>query len=167
MCRLKLRSRLPALDSAAALPLLLASVLGAALAFQLLVPTPLELPDAGPVRGGEMRPAAVPVVARADPGPLRALFVPQVPGPSATAAAAVPAATLVGAVRVGRSAFAVVQRPDGRIDRVGIGGRILGWRLRALGPSDALLVRNGERATVRFGGNVGSAAQPQTSGGEQ
>jgi hypothetical protein len=165
MCKLKLRSRsAPAsLDRRARLPLLLALLLGGALLVQIALPDPLELPEAGPLRGvgaagagGQVPTESGTVVTQLPP-----IFSPRFAPVASTGAGSVAMPeplTIAGSVRVGASSAAIVQGPGLQIRRVRIGGRIGGWQLRSLAGAGALLARGAEHVTVPFGGKVPLAA---------
>jgi hypothetical protein len=149
--------------------LLLALVLVAALAFQLAISDEPDLPGSGPLAGSVGATAgalAMPLPSRAGPIALRPIFAPRIES-AATGAGPASLTVLVGSVRIGRAAFAIVQPPGGGTARIGIGGRIGGWRLQSLEDARALLVRGGERVTVPFGGQIPSAAQTPQEGKKQ
>jgi hypothetical protein len=164
---LKLRSRfaLPPLDRSSVLPLVLAALLCAALAFQTLVGGAFDLPVAGPVRGGA--PAGL---AATRPSPMvvdpaigaRSMFTPILVPPKESAEAQTPLGSyaVVGAIRIGRAGYAIAQGPDGRTFRAGPGARIGAWQVRGVSQEEVRLARAGERMTVRFGpsGPVTTAA---------
>ena len=165
------RSALPPLDSTARLPLLLAAALSAALLFQMLVIDDVTLPDAGPTRGGTGGIAPLPMMATGAGGGAivaRSMFSP---GASRTAPGAAVATdplggvSIAGSMRIGRSLYAVVQRPGAPAAYVRPGGRIGGWRLDAITPTDAVLRRGGERLRVPFGarGPIGGGAVAEES----
>jgi hypothetical protein len=146
----------------------MALVLATALAVQLLTPADAEPPLAGPVGGGRAAravvPSATPVMI--DPAILaRAMFAPAASG-AADGQAAAPLAgyTVVGAVRIGRRAYAVVRAPDQRMIKVRPGGRIGDWRLAALTADSAMLVRGDERLAVRFGTQAPTASNSTVEG---
>ena len=151
------------------LPAALASLLAVMLALQLALTSEVELPPAGAAGIGAaqgpppaIRPAPVP------PGLLaRPLFAPH--GAASGSAPANPlGATLVGAVRIGHRAYAVVQQ-GGRTINVPVGGSVAGWRLAGLSAEAARFVRGNERLVVGYGaaaGGVGTAVAAEESEGE-
>lgn len=141
------------------LPLALALVLGAALAFQALLGDPLDLPPSGAVRGGghpqavATRPDRV-IADSAIAG--RAMFTPifqPPPGGTAAGQAGSPlgALAVVGVMRIGRATYAVVQGPGEQVSRAGPGQRIGDWRVLRVTPDEVQLARGGERLRVRLG----------------
>lgn len=168
---MKLPSRfaLPPLDSSARLPLVLASLLALALAFQLLVPGAAEPPPSAPIAGARGAAAPLPPALPAGGAGLvlaRQLFTPPARAVAAGGSAAPPdplaGYAVSGTVRVGRALRAIVTTPSGRIVDVPLGGRIGAWRLAGLSATDARLVRGGERRIVPFGaGTPASAPVPE------
>lgn len=168
----RLRFAPPPLDRRARLPLGLAVLLGAGALFQLLAADPVERDLPEPPAIGRPPRAFVPPPLPASDGAgivARAMFAPVaggVSGPGGTATA--PADPLAGVqvagmIQVGRASYAIVQRGP-RVTRVPLGGRIAGYRLRALGPGGAVLVRGGERRTVPFGSGGGPSMSEAPSG---
>ncbi|TGX48707.1 hypothetical protein E5A73_20595 [Sphingomonas gei] len=165
---MKLRSRfaLPPLDRSSMLPLALAALLCAAVAFQALIGSALDLPAVGPVRGAS--PARLvadrPPVAIAVPATnVRSIFTPILSPPKEAAAgsqAPLGGYSVLGVIQIGRATFAVVRGPGERTLRAGPGQRIGEWRVHRVTRDEVRLVRGGERMTVRFGpsGPVTTAA---------
>jgi hypothetical protein len=139
------------------LPLALALLLGAALAFQLLAGNEIDLPMAGPVRGGapvDGRVAIQPPVALVDPGiARRAMFMPVLAEPKEAAAGQgqLGGYAVVGVVQVNAAIYAIVQGPGERTFRAAPGQRLGGWQLRSVTRDEVALSRGGERMQVRFG----------------
>lgn len=172
MCKLKLRFRsaLPPLDRTARLPLVLAALLAAATAMQLVLVDDVELPPSGPVGRGGMAEAPAPNPERAIGGTAilaRSMFAPS-GGPSAGGGGSpLGAMTIAGSIRIGRSSFAVVQGPGSRTSRVPVGGRIGDWRLKAVRANEALLQRGEEEIIVPFGGGTPPPANGAATGSQR
>lgn len=159
--KLPFRSALPPLDSSARLPIALAVLLGAALAFQLLAGEELDLPQPG-ATGGAAR--AYPLAADLPPAAgdaaivARAMFLPPLQSTAAgtpgTAASPGAGIAIVGSIRIGRADFAVVQGPGAGTRYVRPGGRIGPWRLAAVTRSEVLLRGGGENVMVPFDGRA-------------
>lgn len=137
------------------LPALLAAVLVLMVALQFALPVEDELPAAMrrvvPARlaqTGVNRVVPDPVILRS------ALFSPSraAGGGGANVAASGPldGAIVVGMVRGRGFARAVVQEPGGGAVSVPVGGRYRGWRLVALGASNAVFSRDGKREVMSF-----------------
>lgn len=147
-------------------PLALALLLGAALAFQALAGDELDLPLAGPVRGGaaaDDRAAIQPPVAVVDPGiARRSMFMPVFvePKEAATAQGPLGGYSVVGVVQVGAAIYAIVQGPGEQTFRAVPGQRVGDWQLRSVTRDQVALSRGSERMQVRFGpgGPVTTAA---------
>jgi len=60
-------------------------------------------------------------------------------------------AVIAGAVSIRGRSYAVIQRPDGTIVRLGIGSVYAGWRLRSLSTSGALFEQGAQKMTLNFG----------------
>lgn len=60
-------------------------------------------------------------------------------------------AVVAGAVSIRGRSYAVIQRPDGAIVRLGIGSVYAGWRLRSLSTSGALFEQGAQKMTLNFG----------------
>ncbi len=121
---------------------------------QLAIPSHIDLPVGGtPARIGETAPATMPpvvvtppVIASRDP------FSPVAnqPGAGATAPAPPPpdplgGAIIAGVVQRGQLRLAVVQRANGAVRYLAIGGQLAGWRLDALTPFGPRLSRGRHR----------------------
>ncbi|WCM28036.1 hypothetical protein NDN01_03660 [Sphingomonas sp. QA11] len=133
---------------------MLAVLLSAAFAFQLLAVDDLDLPAAGPIGGSRAISAAGPGVVSARGGAAilaRSMFAPSRAPVGNPGAGAIGGVTVVGSVRIGSTVFVVVQGPGNRIANVRLGGKVGEWRLRAIRATDALLVRGEEKITVPFG----------------
>lgn len=150
--KLRFRSALPPPDRTTRLPLLLAAMLLAALAFQLLTVDETALPPAGPIAGDRAHISAAADVARAGGGAIvlsRAVFAPR---PAATGSTnPLAGVAIAGSIRIGRNAYLVVEGPGSRTARVPLGGRIGDWRVRAIRAGDALMMRGKEQLAVPFG----------------
>ncbi len=151
--RLAFLSALPPLDKTARLPIALAALLLAALAFQFLGSSAVELPEAGPVGGLLQSPARIKDVRPASGAPAivaRSMFAPVV---SSDAKGADPnlGVVIAGSIRIGGKQFAVVQGPSGQSSTVRVGGQIGNWSLRAIRENGAVLTRNQEQVIVPFG----------------
>lgn len=172
---MKLRSRLdpPPLDRPARLPLALAVALALAAVAQLFGDIDGEPPAAEPMRGRRAIALAGEAAPRVPVQPVilaRSMFAPSAAPGVAQGASALAGplggAIIVGSVRIGRAAYAVVQGPGSRLRNVRVGGRIAGWRLRRLAASEALLERGSERLAIRFG-SAGSVPAPGPQGEER
>lgn len=155
--KLRFRSALPPLDSSTRLPLVLAALLGAALLFQAFAVDRVDLPVGGPIGGTPVAPASLPQVAPAGGATVivtRSMFAPPgtAAGTDAGPASALAGIAIVGSIRIGRVAYAVVEQPGSRTVYARPGERIGAWRLRALTRADAVLQRGAEQLTVPFGG---------------
>jgi len=148
------------------LPLALALLLGAALAFQAFAGDELDLPLAGAVRSGapaEARAAIQPPPALVDPGiSRRSMFMPVFAEPKEAGAVQgqLGGYSVVGVVQVGAAIHAIVQGPGERTLRAAPGQRIGDWQVRSVTHDQVALSRGGERMQVRFGpgGPVTTAA---------
>lgn len=60
-------------------------------------------------------------------------------------------ATVAGTVSIRGRSYAVVQRPDGAIVRLAVGGRYEGWRLRSLSSAGAVFDKGAQRLPITFG----------------
>lgn len=146
----------PPVDRSSALPLLLAALLGAALAFQLGAGNEPELPPVGPVRArppsdaASIRPGPV---AGAAPILARGMFTAAPPPASAadTGQGTLGAYAVVGSVEIGRDAYAIVQAPGPRILRAAAGAPVGEWTIRSVARDEVRLSRGAERLIVRFG----------------
>lgn len=69
----------------------------------------------------------------------------------AAAQAPLGGAVVAGAVSIRGRSYAVIQRPDGAIMRLGIGSVYAGWRLRSLSTSGALFEQGAQKMTLNFG----------------
>jgi len=146
---------LPSRDDRTLLPALLAALLVLMMAIQFALPVAEELPSdarrvvpSGSVEAVVGRVVADPVIVR------NALFSPS-RGSAASAAAGVGngplgGATVVGMVRVGKVARAIIQQADGMAVSVAVGGVYRGWTLVALSTTRARFLRDGERLAMDF-----------------
>lgn len=166
--RFRLPITLPAKGSAARLPVLLAPLLVALAAAQLVLPARNDLPQIGGIArvgGGQPPVDPAPVFV---PGVLSGgtLFAP-VTGASRAAGAAAPdplgGVVIAGVVQRGASRLALVQGPGAVLHYVAPGGMIAGWRLVALGPGAAQLRRANEHLNLAYGAHPVSAASPQSA----
>lgn len=137
------------------LPLALAVLLCAALAFQALAGGDIDLPPGGAVRGATPAGLAATQPPPVIPDPAiaaRSMFTPIFTAPKDAAAPQSPlgAYAVVGAITVGRATFAVAQGPGGRTFRVGPGQRIGDWRVRGVTRDEVRLSRGGEQISIRF-----------------
>ncbi len=149
------RSELPPLDRSATVPIILAGLLSATLAFQAMLVGDPVLPPIGPLADRRLRLDAAPSETLATGITIannRSIFAPGSPppagGPNASPLGDV---MIAGSIRNGRSLMAVVQGPGDRVSNVLVGGRIGDWRLKAVREKDALLVRGHEQISVPFG----------------
>lgn len=146
---------LPPVDSSAGLPLVLAVLLCASLAFQLLVVDDVDLPPVGPVSAGGANEIEDPVPPPTGGGSAvlaRSMFAPSASQPGAGQATnSLGGVMIAGSLRMGRGVFAVVMSPNNRVAKVPIGGRIGDWRLTAIRQNEALLTRGEEQIIVPFG----------------
>jgi hypothetical protein len=77
-------------------------------------------------------------------------------------------ARIAGMVRLGPTLRAVVQRPDGTIAYVGIGGKVGAWRLAALTDQAARLIGpGGATLAFPFGARTALPAPPPASDDDQ
>lgn len=146
---------LPPLDSSAGLPLVLAVLLCASLAFQLLLVDDVDLPPVGPVsarEAGEIENLVPPVAGGGGVVLGRAMFAPSASRPAVgDATNALGGVSIAGSLRMGRAVFAVVMSPNNRVAKVPVGGRIGDWRLTAIRQNEALLTRGDEQIIIPFG----------------
>ena len=139
----------------ALVPALCASALALSFVLQLALTGAVEMPDES-WSGGHPS-AKMPSIAGQFVPPIllqRPVFSP---GRTATSVAdqAVQAplggAVVAGTVSVRGRSYAVVQRPDGVIRRLAVGGRYAGWRLRSLSSTGAVFDRGAQRLALVFG----------------
>lgn len=146
---------LPPLDSSAGLPLVLAVVLCASLAFQLVVVDDVDLPPVGPVSAegaGEIENPVPPPSGGSGAVLARSMFAPTAStrtGDQTTNPLG--GVTIAGSLRMGRGVFAVVMSPNNRVAKIPVGGRVGDWRLTAIRQNEALLTRGEEQIIVPFG----------------
>lgn len=114
-----------------------------------------ELPEPGWSGGGTR--VAMPLVAgRALPEALlrSTIFAPtrtlQLKGAEG-APSPLQGASVAGSITVRGRSYAVIQRSDGQIVRLPIGGRIAGQRLVSLSPEGALFQSGGQRSRIPYG----------------
>lgn len=163
------RFAFPARGSGARLPALLAVVLAGMAALQPVLQPAAPEPAPAVVSGGHVVravPDPAPVIATA----AGARTLPFSPAPTAAAGAAstpLAGAVIAGTVRIGGVPFAMVQMPDGSIRRVGIGARVAGWRLAALLPGGARLVRDGDTITPAYGHTLAGMPAPDAGGAQE
>lgn len=163
-----MRFALPVPDRSSRLPAMLCAVLGVAFCVQLLIvggTGPLPAAVAGSARLPNFVVPTLEPVSAARVIVDRPIFSPrrstsQVQGGQA-AAAILDGATIGGTVRIGNRRYGVVRYADGRIQNVGVGALVSGWRLVALGPDSAQFARGGERLTLPYG----RTAVPQNEDG--
>lgn len=139
------------------LPAALTALLAMVLLVQLLLPQPIDLPEAGVARPLRLAPLVVPGVV-ADPAiALRPLFAPRrqetvEPG-VANVAAPLEGARAVGLISARGAVRLFIEAPDGRISRIGIGGVYRGWRLVRVTP-EPMFVRGTETAALPITASV-------------
>lgn len=147
------------------LPAALLALLVLLLAVQLLLPSSVELPDAGLARPLRLRPLVVAPLA-ADPViALRPLFAPGrtesfEPG-AANKAAPLEGARAVGVIATrGGAARLFLQAADGSLVRLAPGNSYRGWRLVRLTPSEAQFVRGTQGVTLPITASVPPVSAP-------
>jgi hypothetical protein len=167
---------LPRPDDGTMLPAMLAALLLAAVAAQLLLTGGPELPAEGVGRIAASMPSVR--VARAGSAPdilARPLFSPtrNSDGGGATGGGAgtmLGGAVVAGTVSRGRSTQAFVRLPDGSIRTLRIGQQIEGWRLAGLTGDSARFARDGQTISIAFGSSApmqGDAAEDDENSEEE
>ncbi len=134
------------------LPAVLAALLGLLALARLVLPSPVELPDAGVIRPLRLPPLVVAPVT-ADPEIVsRPLFAPgrrdAGVGGVADKGAALEGARAVGFIRVRGAARAFLQAPDGSVAAVSPGSLYKGWRIVGVDRREVIALRGAE--TVRL-----------------
>lgn len=166
MYKLKLQFPLakPTRANGALMPALCAGALAVLAALQFALTTHPEPPPPSWSGGGTH--AAMPRIAgRAAPEALLrgSIFAPtrtlQAQGTEG-APSPLGGAAVAGAVTVRGRSYAVIQRADGQVVRLPVGGRIEGMRLVALSPEGAVFQSGGQRSHIAFGTAV-RAAEPE------
>lgn len=139
----------------ALVPALCVAALALGLVLQLALVGEVEMPDEGWSGGG----------ARAKMPTIAGQFVPKILltrsifSPTRTAnsdvgqaiEAPLGGAIVAGTVSIRGRSYAVVQRPDGVIVRLAVGGRYAGWRLRSLSSAGAIFDQGAQRLAITFG----------------
>ncbi len=156
MSSLKLQFPLspPSRADGSLLPACCAAFLAALAALQLALTGAAEVPAPGWAGGGVR--AGLPPIAVPAPDPVlreTTIFSPARTATATRDAVSSPLAgtAIAGSIAVRGRSYAVVQRPDGRVARVGLGGMIAGYRLVALEPDGAILSNAGKRIRVVYG----------------
>lgn len=155
MCSLKLQFPfpLPTRANRAVMPALCAAVLLVLAALQLVLTSDVQLPEQS-LSGGGVR-SKLPGIAPDGIDPLllrNAIFAPtRTAGAEQSEATPLGGASLAGAVTVAGRSMAIVQRADGTVVRLPLGGSVSGMRLIAINRSGAVFVSGGKRVYVAFG----------------
>jgi hypothetical protein len=155
------------------LPAALALVLALAAIVQLIFSSGSDLPTGGVGMGGASRlilpaakPAAIPPEIMARP-----LFAPRVApaeaGADQAAGNALGGSVIAGSVAIRGRSWLFVRHADGRIERLGLGAVISGWRIAAIGRSDVRLIRAGKTMNVPYGAAAPADAAPAEQGDTQ
>lgn len=147
---------IPPRDSRARLPVGLTLVLAALAAGQLALPHAVSLPPGGTVAMLATGHAPPPPARIGVPAILavRPLFAPVVQAAANAPIDPLGGAVIAGSVSRGGATFALVQMPGGVIRTVAPGAVIAGWRLVALTPAGAQLVRAGNSLFVAYGAHA-------------
>lgn len=155
----------PTRANRALFPAICAGGLALCLALQLALTGGLEIPSDS-LSGGLSR-ADLPAITGAPVPPIlreNSIFSPgrTAMGTAAEAAQApLGGAAVAGAVSIKRRSYAVIQRADGRVLRLPVGGVFEGWRLRALTENAALFDKGGQKLVLNFGArSLQSPPQP-------
>jgi hypothetical protein len=133
---------------------------------QLALPERIALPPGGAVAriGLTPLPAAPPPVVAPPLLASRDLFAP--PAKRSGAAGATDplgGAVIAGVVQQGRLRVGVVQQASGKVRYIGVGGTIAGWRLAALGQTDARLTHGpGQNLVVAYGQHPSPPTTPNS-----
>jgi hypothetical protein len=139
-------------------------VLAAFCGLQFALTGAVDLPEVGWSAGGVR--TVLPSVAFAASDPVlrqTAIFSPRrTAGAQDGPASPLGGTSIAGVIALRGHSYAVVQHADGSVARVPIGGRIAGFRLVALEPSEAILSGGGKPLHIPYG----AAPPPQTSSGE-
>lgn len=160
-------------DRPATLPVVLAALLGIALALQLALaasaPAGAQLPQVARIARVEERPLPPDPRAVTIPPNLAgaSLFAP-IPGTAGGPARAAPpdplgGVVIAGVVERGKARLALVTGPGGAMHYVPPGGTVAGWRLAALGPRSALLIRGKNRLDLAYGAHPVVAPPPSAT----
>jgi hypothetical protein len=153
------------------LPAALALVLALAAVMQLIFSSGSDLPKGVVAQGGADRfilPVAKPV---AIPSEImaRPLFAPRVapPGTDQAAGNALGGSVIAGTVAIRGRTWIFVRHADGRIERLGPGAVISGWRIAAIDRSGVRLSRAGKTMNVPYGAAAPADAAPAEQGDTQ
>lgn len=156
----------PTRANGALLPALCAGLLAGLAGLQFAMTANPELPEPGFAGGGArsvlplIAGSAVPeVLARSSIfAPTRTLQAKSEGG----APSPLQGASVAGAVSVRGRSYAVIQRADGQIVRLPVGGRIAGQRLVSLSPDGAIFQSGATRSRIPYGTTVApAAAEPE------
>ena len=145
----------PTRANRALFPAICAGGLALCLLLQLALTGGVEIPEVSP-SGGQTRADFPSIGGQSLPPILREKSIFS-PGRTATSAGAEAAqaplggAVVAGAVSIRGRSYAVIQRPDGSIVRLGVGGFFEGWRLRALTSNAALFDQGAQKLILNFG----------------
>lgn len=136
-------------------PALCATALALGILLQLALTVDVEMSDES-ASGGRTRAEMPPITGQFAPPILleRPVFSPGRTAKNATDQAIhapLGGATVAGTVSVKGRSHAVIQRPDGVIVRLAVGGRYAGWRLRSLSSTGAIFDQGGQRLSMTFG----------------
>lgn len=148
----------PTRANGALLPAVCAGTLAVLAGLQFALTANPELPEPGWSGGGTR--GAMPLIAgRAVPEALLrgSIFAPtrtlQAKGPDG-APSPLQGASVAGAVSIRGRGYAVIQRANGQVVRLPVGGRFAGMRLVALSPEGALFQSGGARSRIPYGTTV-------------
>ena len=145
----------PTRANRALFPAICAGGLALCLVLQLALTGGVEIPEDSP-SGGQARAVLPSISGQPLPPILRANSIFS-PGRTAldavgeAASAPLGGAVVAGAVSIKGRSYAVIQRPDGRITRLGVGGFFEGWRLRALTAKAAHFDQGAQKLILNFG----------------
>lgn len=146
---------IPTRANGALVPALCAAMLALLAALQFALTSDIELPEQG-WSGGAARAEMPQIAGRSTPPILRtaSIFSPTrtAQGEGTTGAALqLGGAAVAGTITVRGRSYAVVQRPDGQLIRLPVGGRLGGMQLIALLPEGAVFMAEGKRVQIAFG----------------
>lgn len=157
------------------LPAALAALLAVSVVALLVLPTALELPEAGLVAPLRLPPLIV-ATAPADPSiAARTLFTPTrsdsgVARPGATPTVAplpLGGARIVGTSSVGGRARVFVEATNGKVRALGLGSVYLGWRLSRVGSDSVEFGRGGQRLRLTVGAAAAAPAATEAASEEE
>lgn len=161
---------LPQRDRGEMLPAALALVLVLAAVMQLIFSSGGDLPNGGVGQSGAYRfilPVAKPVTIPSEIM-ARPLFAPRIApagaGADPAAGNALGGSVIAGSIAIRGRTSLFVRHADGRIERMGPGAMISGWRIAAIGRSGVQLIRAGKTMNVPYGTAAPADAAPAQQG---